>query len=49
MKQGGQQIYVGPLGQQSSNLISYFEVENINAIKNKEYRIYALLQIIIFI
>jgi len=28
MKQGGQEIYVGPLGHHSSHLISYFEVEN---------------------
>jgi hypothetical protein len=26
LKQGGQEIYVGPLGHHSSNLISYFEV-----------------------
>jgi len=27
MKQGGQEIYAGPLGHRSSNLISYFEVK----------------------
>lgn len=26
MKRGGQEIYVGPLGHQSSHLIKYFEV-----------------------
>jgi len=26
MKRGGQEIYVGPLGRQSSQLIKYFEV-----------------------
>ena len=26
MKRGGEEIYVGPLGHQSSQLISYFEV-----------------------
>lgn len=26
MKRGGQEIYVGPLGHRSSELISYFEV-----------------------
>jgi len=26
LKQGGQEIYVGPLGHNSSNLINYFEV-----------------------
>ncbi|KAL5135188.1 Pleiotropic drug resistance protein 1 [Glycine soja] len=35
MKQGGQQIYVGPLGQQSSNLISYFEgIKGVSKIKD---------------
>ncbi|KAH1078222.1 hypothetical protein AAZX31_19G155100 [Glycine max] len=35
MKQGGQQIYVGPLGQYSSNLISYFEgIQGVNKIKD---------------
>ena len=29
LKQGGQEIYVGPLGHNSSNLINYFEVGKI--------------------
>ncbi|KAK7396464.1 hypothetical protein VNO78_17497 [Psophocarpus tetragonolobus] len=35
MKQGGQVIYVGPLGHHSSNLISYFEeIQGVNKIKD---------------
>ncbi|XP_019426185.1 PREDICTED: pleiotropic drug resistance protein 1-like isoform X1 [Lupinus angustifolius] len=35
MKQGGQEIYVGPLGHHSSNLISYFEgIQGVNKIKD---------------
>ncbi|CAJ1898846.1 unnamed protein product [Sphenostylis stenocarpa] len=35
MKQGGKEIYVGPLGPHSSNLISYFEeIEGVNKIKD---------------
>ncbi|WJX79095.1 transcription factor [Trifolium repens] len=35
LKQGGQEIYVGPLGHHSSNLISYFEgIQGISKIKD---------------
>ncbi|KAE9591000.1 putative sulfate-transporting ATPase [Lupinus albus] len=35
MKQGGQEIYVGPLGHHSSNLISYFEgIQGVNKVKD---------------
>ncbi|QCD97785.1 ATP-binding cassette [Vigna unguiculata] len=35
MKQGGQEIYAGPLGHRSSNLISYFEeIQGISKIKD---------------
>ncbi|RDX94397.1 Pleiotropic drug resistance protein 1 [Mucuna pruriens] len=35
MKQGGQEIYVGPLGHHSSHLISYFEgIQGVNKIKD---------------
>ncbi|KAG5086473.1 hypothetical protein JHK82_053870 [Glycine max] len=35
MKQGGQEIYVGPLGHHSSHLISYFEgIKGVNRIKD---------------
>ncbi|KAK8473550.1 hypothetical protein PHAVU_001G166400 [Phaseolus vulgaris] len=35
MKQGGQEIYAGPLGRRSSNLISYFEeIQGIGKIKD---------------
>ncbi|XP_057720867.1 pleiotropic drug resistance protein 1-like [Arachis stenosperma] len=35
MKQGGQEIYVGPLGHHSSTLISYFEgIQGVNKIKD---------------
>ncbi|KAL2344926.1 hypothetical protein Fmac_006211 [Flemingia macrophylla] len=35
MKQGGQEIYVGPLGHHSSHLISYFEgIHGVNKIKD---------------
>jgi hypothetical protein len=29
MKRGGEEIYVGPLGQNSSKLIEYFEVRRL--------------------
>lgn len=29
LKRGGQEIYVGPLGQHSSHLIDYFEVSSL--------------------
>nr|KYP54758.1 Putative pleiotropic drug resistance protein 7 [Cajanus cajan] len=35
MKQGGQELYVGPLGHHSSHLISYFEgIHGVNKIKD---------------
>ncbi|KAH6756618.1 pleiotropic drug resistance 12 [Perilla frutescens var. hirtella] len=35
MKRGGQEIYVGPLGQQSSHMINYFEaIEGVPRIRN---------------
>ncbi|KAL3726503.1 hypothetical protein ACJRO7_031405 [Eucalyptus globulus] len=35
LKQGGQEIYVGPLGRHSSNLIEYFEgIQGVNKIKD---------------
>jgi hypothetical protein len=35
MKRGGEEIYVGPLGQNSSKLIEYFEgIEGISKIKD---------------
>ena len=32
MKRGGEEIYAGPLGHHSSDLIKYFEVNNIRGI-----------------
>lgn len=35
MKRGGQEIYVGPLGRQSTHLVEYFEaIEGVQKIKN---------------